>query len=76
MDDEISSQDATELARRIRARELSPVEVVQAYLERIGAINPKLNAVVTILDGAEADARAAEAAVLRGDPLERCRTRG
>lgn len=37
---------ASELARRIRAREVSPVEAVEAHLERIEAVNPLLNAVV------------------------------
>ncbi len=61
--------DATELARRIRARELSPVEVLRAHRERAEALNPKLNAIVTPIDEAEALAREAEAAVLRGDVL-------
>ena len=37
---------ATELARRIRERELSPVEVMDATLARIEARNPSLNAFV------------------------------
>ena len=61
--------DATELARRIRAKELSPVEVVRALRERAGAVNPGLNAVVTPIEDAEERARAAEAAVLRGEEL-------
>lgn len=40
--------DATDLAARIRTRELSPLEVVRAHLDRIGELNPKLNAVVTM----------------------------
>jgi len=55
---------ATKLAELIRTREVSPVEVVQAHLDRIEAINPKLNAIVTVADGALEAARAAEAAVL------------
>jgi aspartyl-tRNA(Asn)/glutamyl-tRNA(Gln) amidotransferase subunit A len=58
---------ATKLAELIRTREVSPVEVVQAHLDRIEAINPKLNAIVTVADGALEAARAAEAAVLAGD---------
>jgi aspartyl-tRNA(Asn)/glutamyl-tRNA(Gln) amidotransferase subunit A len=61
--------DATELAARIRARELSPVEIVRALRERADALNPKLNAVVTPIEDAEASARAAEAAVLRGEEV-------
>ncbi len=35
---------ATELVTRYRARTLSPVEVARAVLDRIAALNPKLNA--------------------------------
>lgn len=66
MHEDICYCDATELARRIRTKEISPVEVVRAHLERISSINPKLNAIVTLMDGAEAQAKAAEAAVMRG----------
>jgi len=66
---EVVWSDATELARRIRARELSPVEVLRAHRERAGAVNPKINAIVTPMEEAEELARAAEAAVLRGDEL-------
>lgn len=41
---------ASDLARLIAARKLSPSEVMAAYLERIGAINPALNAVVSLRD--------------------------
>jgi aspartyl-tRNA(Asn)/glutamyl-tRNA(Gln) amidotransferase subunit A len=61
--------DATELAARIRAKQLSPVEVVRAHLERITAVNPTLNAVVTLIDAAETQAHAAEAAVMHGDAI-------
>jgi aspartyl-tRNA(Asn)/glutamyl-tRNA(Gln) amidotransferase subunit A len=61
--------DATKLAQLIRTREVSPVEVVKAHLDRIEAINPKVNAIVTLADRAMADAKAAEAAVLNGDSL-------
>lgn len=61
--------DATKLAELIRTRKVSPVEVVQAYLDRIAAVNPKVNAIVTVVDNALQAARAAEAAVLAGDEL-------
>src|ERR1700736_1483478 len=60
---------ATKLAELIRTREVSPVEVVQAHLDRIEAVSLKLNAIVTVADGALEAARAAEAAVLAGDEL-------
>lgn len=61
--------DATELAAHIRTKQLSPVDVVRAHLERIAGVNPTLNAVVMLIDTAEAQARAAEAAVMRGEAL-------
>lgn len=62
--DEIVSASATALARAIRDRELSAVEVVEAHLRRIEAVNPALNAVVHLdSDGALAAAQAADAAL-------------
>ena len=37
-----------ELSRLIKERQISPVEVVTAYLDRIEELNPKLNAYVTV----------------------------
>jgi aspartyl-tRNA(Asn)/glutamyl-tRNA(Gln) amidotransferase subunit A len=60
---------ATDLVARYRARELSPVEVTRAVLERIRALNPKLNAYCLVdEEGALAAARAAEARWSRGAP--------
>jgi aspartyl-tRNA(Asn)/glutamyl-tRNA(Gln) amidotransferase subunit A len=61
--------DATKLAELIWNREISPVEVVQAHLDRIEAVNPKINAIVSIAEGALEAAKAAEAAVLAGEKL-------
>ena len=44
--DELAYTTATELAGRIRRRELSPVEVVDAFIKRIQARNQSLNAFV------------------------------
>jgi aspartyl-tRNA(Asn)/glutamyl-tRNA(Gln) amidotransferase subunit A len=66
---EIIYSDATKLAELIRTKEVSPVEVVKAQLDRIAAVNPKINAIVTLADGALKAAKAAEAAVLAGDEL-------
>src|SRR4051794_15679190 len=61
---------ATELAAKICAREVSPVEAVDAVLARIEALNPRLNAFCFVhAEEARALARAAEAAVMRGDAL-------
>ncbi|KAH8657797.1 amidase [Xylariales sp. PMI_506] len=66
---DLTYSDATQLAELIRTRKVSPVEVVQAHLDRIAALNPALNAIVTVADGALDAARAAEAAVLAGEEL-------
>ena len=61
---------ATELAARIRAREVSSREVLEAHLERVDAVNPHVNAVVRVLaDEARAAADAADRAVAAGAPL-------
>lgn len=67
--DPIYYQDASTLAKMIRNREISPVEVVKAHLDRIEALNPAINAIVTVSAGALEAAKAAEAAVMRGDEL-------
>jgi Asp-tRNA(Asn)/Glu-tRNA(Gln) amidotransferase A subunit family amidase len=69
MNQEVYYADATELAARIRGRELSPVEVVEAHLARIEEVNPRLNAVVCLADDALDKARQAEAGVIRGEFL-------
>jgi len=69
MSTELIYSDATKLAELIRTREVSPVEVMKAHLDRIEAVNPKVNAIVTIADGALKAAKDAEAAVLKGDEL-------
>jgi aspartyl-tRNA(Asn)/glutamyl-tRNA(Gln) amidotransferase subunit A len=69
MSEEICYADATELAGRIRSKALSPVEVMTAFLDRIEAINPRVNAVVSVADDAIERARQAEPAVVRGDAL-------
>jgi len=61
---------ATELAARIRRGAVSPVEVVDAYLRRIGQRNAVINAYVTVIaDQAREAARQAERAVSAGAPL-------
>ncbi|MCL4835871.1 MAG: amidase [Caldilineaceae bacterium] len=58
---------ATELARRIREREVSSAEVVEAHLRRIAQVNPALNAVVTLAEDAYEQARRADAALHAGE---------
>jgi Asp-tRNA(Asn)/Glu-tRNA(Gln) amidotransferase A subunit family amidase len=48
------------LARMIRAKEVSPVEVVEAHLRQIEKLNPRLNAIITLAPDLLAQARVAE----------------
>jgi Asp-tRNA(Asn)/Glu-tRNA(Gln) amidotransferase A subunit family amidase len=64
--DELCWLPATTLARMIRKKQVSPVEVVNALLARIDKVNPALNAFVTLADEqARRDARAAERALTK-----------
>jgi amidase len=67
---ELVALPATEMRRLIGTKEISPVELLDACIERIAAINPAVNAVTaTCFERARIEAARAEAAVLRGDPL-------
>lgn len=67
---DVFASTALEQAALIRAKSLSSVELVRAYLDRIDAVNPKLNAFVTTFRRrALSDAGAKDAAVRRGDEL-------
>jgi aspartyl-tRNA(Asn)/glutamyl-tRNA(Gln) amidotransferase subunit A len=56
-----------ELAGRMRAKEVSPVEATEAVLERIERLNPKLNAYITVMaDQALAEARTAAGEIAAG----------
>lgn len=64
---DLSFIPATELAARIRRRDISPVEAVESYLRRIEERNPAINAYTLVLAEQATDAaRAAEAAVMSG----------
>jgi aspartyl-tRNA(Asn)/glutamyl-tRNA(Gln) amidotransferase subunit A len=64
------SLGAVDLGRAYKARELSPVEVLDAVLARCEAINPRLNAIVTLgSGGARQAARDSEARWRKGEPL-------
>ncbi|MBC8075531.1 MAG: indole acetimide hydrolase, partial [Chloroflexales bacterium] len=61
---------ASELSARIAAGDVSSLEVVEAHLERIEALNPQLNAlVVQRYSAARAEAMDADARQKRGEPL-------
>ncbi len=67
---ELCFMPATAMASAIRARKLSPVEVVDAALARIDRLNPRLGAYCTVTHAAaRAAAREAAVAVMRGDAL-------
>lgn len=67
MSGELHFASIVELAPRLAARELSPVELVEATLARIESLNPRLNAYLTVAaEQAVAAARAAEAEIARG----------
>src|SRR6267378_5758018 len=67
MADELHFSTVAQLAERIRTRKLSPVELVHAYLERIAALEPQLNAFITVTaDLALQQARVAEQEIAKG----------
>jgi Asp-tRNA(Asn)/Glu-tRNA(Gln) amidotransferase A subunit family amidase len=66
----LTALSAIELRRRIGTKDISPVELLEACIQQIEAINPAVNAIcATAYKRARAEAKAAEAAVLRGDDL-------
>jgi aspartyl-tRNA(Asn)/glutamyl-tRNA(Gln) amidotransferase subunit A len=70
MNEELCFWPATRLREAIGRREVSPVEVVQAVLQRAERLQDRLNCFVTICgDEALREARAAESALMRGEPL-------
>ena len=66
-DSSLSYRAAADLAQLIRRREVSPVELTKATLDRIERSQPVLNAFITVCQptSARAAARAADAAVMR-----------
>ncbi|MGD9714163.1 MAG: amidase [Thermomicrobiales bacterium] len=68
MTHEINFATARDLAAKIRERKISAREVLDAHLAQIDAINPTINAIVTLLpERAREIADAADAALARGD---------
>jgi aspartyl-tRNA(Asn)/glutamyl-tRNA(Gln) amidotransferase subunit A len=66
----LSALSACALAELVRTRKVSPLDIVDDLLNRLDVIEPMLNAFVVLdRDGAKSAARAAEAAVMRGDAL-------
>src|SRR6266513_1605299 len=70
MTDDVAYRSAAELTALIARRAVSPLEVVDAVLERIERAQPVLNAFITVCgEEARAAAKEAEAAVMRGEML-------
>ena len=69
-DAKLAYMPATEMARLVRSKELSPVDLVRNALARIDEVNPALNCFCfSFPEEALEKARAAEAAVMAGDDL-------
>jgi amidase len=68
---EVVMLDALALARTIRSKQVSCVEVMKAYLDRIERLNPRVNAIVSICDRGQliAQARERDAQLARGEYL-------
>ncbi|EPM93219.1 amidase, partial [Pseudomonas syringae pv. actinidiae ICMP 18804] len=67
---ELLGKSATELRSLIGNKQLSPVELLDACIERIESLNPKINAfAATCFERARDEAVIAEKAVLQGKPL-------
>ena len=67
---EICFLTAAELSRRIHARDLSAKEVMEAHLAQIERVNPRVNAIVTLLpERAMEQASAADKSLVRGREL-------
>jgi amidase len=66
--DDLAFADASTLAAKIRAKEISSIELLEHYVNRMERYNPEINAiVVTQLDKARGRARAADAALAKGE---------
>jgi amidase len=67
---QLVSLSAVEMARRIRSRQISPVELVHAYLVAIERINPNLNAFIELrADQALKEAQRTESRIMRGEQV-------
>jgi len=70
MSDELCRMTISELAPKIKARKVSPVELTRAVLDRIERLNPSLNAYITVdTEGALKAARKAHRQIARGNYL-------
>ena len=69
---ELCAMSAVDLAARLARKQVSAREVMTAHLAQIERVNPKVNAIVTLVaDRAMADAAKADEAIARGGPVGR-----
>lgn len=66
---DLAEQSLSTLAKLIRSRQVSPLEVAEVYLQRISQLNPQLNAIVTTAPDFLDRAKAAEAPITRGEDV-------
>jgi amidase len=66
---DIVMMDALALSRAIQSKQVSCVEVMNAYLDHIDALNPKVNAIISLQDrgGLIAEAKARDEQLSRGE---------
>ncbi len=70
---ELCDQNATDLRRMIGSKEISPVELLDSCINRVEAVNPTLNVVVSeCYERAREEAKAAEKDVIGGEQLDCC----
>ncbi len=67
--EDLADRSASELARLVRSREISPVEVVEDSLARVERFNPAVNAVVTLNPRALDEADELERRLVRGEEV-------
>ena len=68
MSDDVAFAGAARIAEMVRAKDVSPTELIELYLKRIETLDPELNAYrVVLAEGARADAKRAEERLAKGD---------
>ncbi len=67
LSEELTLLSAKRMTELVRSKSVSPVELVEAHLERIERLNPRLNAIVTLAPDALARAKEIEASIIKGD---------
>src|SRR5437764_1027147 len=67
--EELADRSASDVARLVRSREISPVEVVKDCLARVERCNPAINAIVTLNPRALDEAHELERRLVRGEDI-------